>query len=192
MNRETIIENQSQLNLKLMKWRLEPELDLKKISDQRVFILGTGTLGCNLARLLIGYGVKKITFLDNGFVSFSNLARQSLFTTDNFDEHEQGMPKVEAAKQTLLKISPLAEIKTIHMKVPMPGHFVVETQENQLFEDLTKLEEEIKDHDLLLNCFDSREARYFPTLLGALHNKKVFSIGIGYDSFVIVNQGMYG
>jgi len=37
--------------------------------------LGTGTLGCNLARLLVAYGVKKISFLDNGFVSFSNLAR---------------------------------------------------------------------------------------------------------------------
>lgn len=40
-----------------------------------MFILGTGTLGCNLARLLVAYGVKNITFLDNGYVSFSNLAR---------------------------------------------------------------------------------------------------------------------
>lgn len=58
-----------------MKWRLEPNLDLDKIVSQRFFILGTGTLGCNLARLLIGYGAKHITFLDNGYVSFSNLAR---------------------------------------------------------------------------------------------------------------------
>lgn len=40
-----------------------------------MLILGTGTLGCNMARLLIGYGVTKITFLDYGKVSFSNLAR---------------------------------------------------------------------------------------------------------------------
>lgn len=81
-----------------MKWRLEPELDLEMLSNLKVFVLGTGTLGCNLARLLIGYGVKNITFLDNGNVSYSNLARQSLFNTENFDEHEKGIPKVEAAR----------------------------------------------------------------------------------------------
>lgn len=96
-----------------MKWRLEPDLDLVKISNQKVLILGSGTLGCNMARLLVGYGVKKITFLDNSVVSFSNLARQSLFTTDDFDQEEQGIPKVEAAKKNLLKISPLAEVKTL-------------------------------------------------------------------------------
>ena len=58
-----------------MKWRLEPELDLDMLSKMKVFILGTGTLGCNMARLLVGYGVKYITFLDNGNVSYSNLAR---------------------------------------------------------------------------------------------------------------------
>lgn len=45
------------------------------LSELKVFILGTGTLGCNMARLLVGYGVKHITFLDNGSVSYSNLAR---------------------------------------------------------------------------------------------------------------------
>lgn len=81
-------------------------------------------MGCNLARLLVAYGVKEITFLDYGFVSFSNLARQSLFSVDDFGEEEQGLPKVEAAKKNLLKIAPLTEIKTLHLRVPMPGHFV--------------------------------------------------------------------
>lgn len=58
-----------------MKWRLEPNLDLDMLNNLKVFILGTGTLGCNLARLLVGYGIKHITFLDNGSVSYSNLAR---------------------------------------------------------------------------------------------------------------------
>lgn len=98
---------------------------------------------------------------------------------------------MEAAKESLLKISPFAKIKTLHLKVPMPGHFVVESQIEEVCKDLEILEEEIKNHDILLNCFDSREARYFPSLLGALYNKKIMSIGIGYDSFVIIVHGNY-
>lgn len=192
LSKEKIIEDQSKLNLKLMKWRLEPNLDLDLLSTKKFFILGTGTLGCNLARLLIGYGVKHITFLDYGHVSYSNLARQSLFTTDNFDSEDKGITKVEAAKINLLKIAPQTQIKTVFIKVPMPGHFVSENAIESTYKDLLKVEELIKEHDILLNCFDSREARYFPSLLGALYNKLCLSIGIGYDSFVIVRHGKYG
>ena len=192
LSKDKIIEDQSKLNLKLMKWRLEPKLDLNLLSTKKFFILGTGTLGCNLARLLIGYGVKYITFLDYGHVSYSNLARQSLFTTDNFDSEDKGITKVEAAKINLLKIAPHTIIETIFIKVPMPGHFVTESAIESTFADLLKVEELIKNHDILLNCFDSREARYFPSLIGALYNKLCLSIGIGYDSFVIVRHGKYG
>ncbi len=51
------------------------------------------------------------------------------------------MPKVEAAKRNLLKISPLSEIQTFHMKVPMPGHFVTPNQLENVYADLLKLEE---------------------------------------------------
>ena len=40
-----------------MKWRLEPLLNLKKLSKIKVLMLGCGTLGCNLSRLLLGYGI---------------------------------------------------------------------------------------------------------------------------------------
>ncbi len=74
----------------------------------------------------------------------------------------------------------------------MPGHYITDEQIDVTYKDLQVIEEEIKNHDVLLNCFDSREARYFPSLIGALHNKLVLSIGIGYDSFVIVRHGKYG
>ena len=45
--------------------------------------IGSGTLGCNVARALLGWGVRRVTFLDNGAVSFSNPVRQSLFAFED-------------------------------------------------------------------------------------------------------------
>lgn len=48
-----LAENAVDLNLKLMRWRLVPSLDLQKISLTRCLILGSGTLGCYVARGLM-------------------------------------------------------------------------------------------------------------------------------------------
>ena len=47
--------------------------------ETRCLLLGAGTLGCAVARALLGWGVRRVTLVDSGRVSYSNPARQCLF-----------------------------------------------------------------------------------------------------------------
>ena len=119
--------NAVNLNLKLMRWRLIPTLDLEKVSQTKCLLLGAGTLGCNVARALLGWGVETITFVDNSKVSFSNPVRQSLFTFQ--DCLNGGASKAEAAAKSLELIYPNVKSVGHTLSIPMPGHFVGQESE---------------------------------------------------------------
>lgn len=189
LSKENLIEEQSNLNIKLMKWRLEPSLQLKPIQNLKVLMVGSGTLGCNMGRLLSAWGIRHLGFIDYGTVSYSNLTRQSLFTLNDFNVQGEGLGKAEAAVKNMKLLIPSIDAKAYQFKIPMPGHSCSEDMLEKEFENLQKLEELIKEYDVVFNVLDSREARYFPTVFSGIYNKVCISVGLGYDNFVIVKHG---
>ena len=75
MDPGSLAEQAVGLNLKLMKWRQAPDLNLDVLRETKCLLLGSGSLGCQVARNLLSWGYTKMTFVDNGRVSYSNPVR---------------------------------------------------------------------------------------------------------------------
>ncbi|KAJ5650026.1 Ubiquitin-like modifier-activating enzyme atg7 [Penicillium longicatenatum] len=176
------------LNLKLMKWRISPTLNLEKIKHTKCLLLGAGTLGSYVARNLLGWGVKKITFVDKGTVSFSNPVRQPLFTfTDCLNG---GAAKATRASQALTEIYPGVETIGHEITVPMAGHPIVD--ESTTRGDFETLKALIDEHDAIFLLMDTRESRWLPTVMGKAGGKIVMNAALGFDSFVAMRHGTTG
>ncbi|KRX96554.1 Ubiquitin-like modifier-activating enzyme ATG7, partial [Trichinella pseudospiralis] len=191
MDPNKIAQSASKLNLHLMRWRIVPELNLGLHWQTSCLLFGAGTLGCNIARCLGAWGFGKITFVDNGRVSYSNPARQSLYSIKDCIGGKKW--KCEAAASALKDIYPDMEIAGVRLTVPMPGHFVdidIEGKDAQPFaEDISRLEQLVSTHDIIFLLFDTREARWLPTLLSCLHNKIAITVALGFDSYLILRHG---
>ncbi|KAI9510094.1 hypothetical protein F5148DRAFT_1182407 [Russula earlei] len=175
------------LNLKLMRWRILPGLNLEKIAQTRCLLLGAGTLGCYVARTLMGWGIRKVTLVDSGRVSFSNPVRQPLFEFE--DCLHGGRPKAEAAAERLQRIYPGVDAQGITLSVPMPGHPIPPGSEGQIKADVRALEDLFDSHDAIFLLMDSRESRWLPTVLGSAKGKIVLNAALGFDSYLVMRHG---
>lgn len=184
MDSRQLAGNAVDLNLKLMKWRLQPGIDLDLIKAKRVLLLGSGTLGCNVARALIGWGVRHITFVDNGKVSYSNPVRQSLFS---FSDSESKVDKALAAAASLALISPNVTTAGVKLSIPMPGHTIDLDTALPAVDELKSL---ISDHDVVYLLMDTRESRWLPTVIGKAMDKLVINAALGFDTFMVMRHGV--
>lgn len=175
------------LNLKLMRWRLLPELDAARLASTKCLLLGAGTLGCAVARCLLGWGVRHVTFLDSGKVSYSNPVRQSLF--EFADCLEGGKPKAAAAAEMLTRIFPGVTSRGVRMSIPMPGHPVSEDDANAVLADVAALDSLVEEHDVVYLLTDTRESRWLPTLMCAAKNKLLINTALGFDSYLVMRHG---
>ncbi|KAL8999748.1 MAG: hypothetical protein Q9169_001421 [Polycauliona sp. 2 TL-2023] len=186
MNPQRLADQAVDLNLKLIRWRISPGLDLDIIKKTKCLLLGAGTLGSYVSRNLLGWGVRKITFVDNGTVSFSNPVRQPLFSFD--DCLNGGAKKAHRAAEALKEIYPGVETEGHVMSVPMAGHQIMdELAVKKEYETLDRL---IHEHDVIFLLMDTRESRWLPTVMGKAAGKIVMNAALGFDSFVVMRHGL--
>nr|XP_015814561.2 ubiquitin-like modifier-activating enzyme ATG7 [Nothobranchius furzeri]XP_015814562.2 ubiquitin-like modifier-activating enzyme ATG7 [Nothobranchius furzeri]XP_015814563.2 ubiquitin-like modifier-activating enzyme ATG7 [Nothobranchius furzeri] len=190
MDPKRLAESSVDLNLKLMRWRLVPSLELEKVVNTKCLLLGAGTLGCNVARTLMGWGVRHITFVDNAKISYSNPVRQPLYEFE--DCLGGGKSKATAAVDRLTKIFPGVNAQGYNMSIPMPGHPVDFSQAtlSQAQKDVQQLEKLISDHDVVFLLMDTRESRWLPTVIAASKRKLVMNAALGFDTFVVMRHGL--
>ncbi|XP_050004260.1 ubiquitin-like modifier-activating enzyme ATG7 isoform X2 [Alexandromys fortis] len=171
MDPKRLAESSVDLNLKLMCWRLVPTLDLDKVVSVKCLLLGAGTLGCNVARTLMGWGVRHVTFVDNAKISYSNPVRQPLYEFE--DCLGGGKPKALAAAERLQKIFPGVNARGFNMSIPMPGHPVnfSDVTLEQARRDVEQLEQLIESHDVIFLLMDTRESRWLPAVIAASKRK---------------------
>ncbi|XP_029391207.1 ubiquitin-like modifier-activating enzyme ATG7 isoform X1 [Mus pahari] len=190
MDPKRLAESSVDLNLKLMCWRLVPTLDLDKVVSVKCLLLGAGTLGCNVARTLMGWGVRHVTFVDNAKISYSNPVRQPLYEFE--DCLGGGKPKALAAAERLQKIFPGVNASGFNMSIPMPGHPVnfSDVTMEQAHRDVEQLEQLIDSHDVIFLLMDTRESRWLPTVIAASKRKLVINAALGFDTFVVMRHGL--
>lgn len=185
MDPSRLADSSVDLNLKLMKWRLAPDLNLDIIKETKCLLLGAGTLGGYVSRNLMGWGVRKITFVDYGSVSFSNPVRQPLFEYE--DCLNGGKPKAIQAAEMLKRIYPGVDAEGHSMSVPMLGHALADEAKTKA--DYDKLEALINAHDVIFLLMDTRESRWLPTVMGKAAGKVVMNAALGFDSYVVMRHG---
>lgn len=118
-----------------------PQIDIEgqqKLLDAKVLIVGAGGLGCPASMYLAAAGVGELTIYDDDNVDLSNLQRQIAHHTQDI-----GMAKVISTQQTLDTLNP--ETRTNIFKLRLEGE---------------RLDREVAESDLVLDCSDNFETRF--------------------------------
>jgi ubiquitin-like modifier-activating enzyme ATG7 len=168
-------------------------LDVERLSQLKVLLLGAGTLGCSVARTLLGWGVRNISFVDSGRVSYSNPVRQSLFGIE--DCKEGGKYKAVAAADSLVAIAgPDVKSEGIVLTIPMPGHAFgggkdAAAEIDAVRKDVERLHELIEQSDAVFLLTDTRESRWLPTVIALATDTPLINSALGLDSWLVMRHG---
>lgn len=110
-------------------------VDQYVLKNSKVLVIGAGGLGCPVLVNLATAGVGHLTIVDHDQISISNIHRQFLFSP-----HMVGEKKAIIARNRLAEMNPFIEIKAI----------------TESF-----MEEHIEHHDLVIDCTDNMQTKFF-------------------------------
>lgn len=112
-----------------------------RVRKARVLIVGCGGLGSPVAMYLAAAGVGTIGLVDGDVVTLSNLQRQIIHWEEDID-----CAKVDSAADKMQRINPEVTVRT---------YATMLTRENA--------EEIMAEYDFVLDCTDSKTAKYLVT-----------------------------
>lgn len=148
-------------------------------------MIGAGTVGCAVARALIGWGITHLTIVDSGVVSPSNLTRQCLYSWNDCSLHQgQSRFKAVVAAQTLKTINPAIDSQGIVFSIPMVNH-----EEEDVRERILQLCEWIDESDVIFLMTDLIDSKWLPAVLSCLSHSLCISISLDGNSFTIQRYG---
>ena len=136
------------------------ENTMERIARQRVIIFGVGGVGSWCAESLVRSGIIHLTIVDSDRVCITNVNRQLMATAGTVGE-----VKVEALKERLLSINPMAEITALQ-KI-----FTQETADEfglENYDYIIDAIDSLKDKALLILMACSTKARFFSSMGAAL------------------------
>jgi adenylyltransferase/sulfurtransferase len=110
-------------------------VDQNKLAKSHVIVIGAGGLGCPVLTNLSTAGVGEITIIDFDKISISNIHRQTLYSPNLVGE-----AKAVVAKHKLAELNPFIKVNAICESVKF---------------------EHLKDADLIIDCTDSIDSKYF-------------------------------
>lgn len=175
-----IAKEASNLNLRLMKWNHAPSLSLPILSSATALVCGCGTLGTQVIRTLLGWSINKLSVIDSSCVQYSNPLRQCLWRAEDI-----GASKAACAAERCLEIDPSCAVKALNFRIPTPA----DVEDMVRLEDIESLFEWIEESNVIFLLTDSRESRYLPSLIASVLGKTTITIGLGFDSFVVMRSG---
>jgi len=76
-------------------------------------------------------------------------------------------------------------VEAYPLTIPMPDHPASFIEQDYLI-----FLEIMKWADVVFLLVDTREARWFPTLVATAYNKLVINAAVGFDSFVVMRHGL--
>lgn len=138
-------------------------LETDWLMDKTAFIIGCGSVGSFVAVELAKAGVGRFVLVDNDVMAYHNICRHQCGIYD------VGKYKVNAVKERILEINPIATVSTY------VG--IIERLDKTVFD------EHCTSNAIIVSCADNREADLYASKIANIYNVPFVSIGFWERAF---------